>query len=126
MLAGRISGLAALYDRYGAPAYSIAFTMLKDGTLAEEVVKDTFLELWQRTEPRRPAEEEIAIWLLSTAHDRAVARAGKTEPCDARLALFGPGERQRARPGAASLPKRPPSSAGRRACTLLAGLRFHL
>lgn len=35
-----------LYDLHGAPIYQLAFHILKDEKRAEEIVQDTFLQLW--------------------------------------------------------------------------------
>lgn len=43
----RSEPLAALYARYGKPLYGLGLRALGDGRLAEELVQDTFVRLWQ-------------------------------------------------------------------------------
>jgi hypothetical protein len=42
--------LLALYQEYGRVVYSLAYRILQNSTLAEEVTQDTFLKVWQRTQ----------------------------------------------------------------------------
>jgi RNA polymerase sigma-70 factor, ECF subfamily len=75
LLAGIAAGderaLGALYDRYGATVYSLAYAMTGDETTAETVVSDVFAQVWR--EPRSgPATRVGALsWITSLARVRA-------------------------------------------------------
>lgn len=64
--------LEALYDRYGAVAYSLARRVLTDGPLAENVVQEVFLSLWRDAGRFDPEGGTVATYLLSMTHHRAV------------------------------------------------------
>jgi RNA polymerase sigma factor (sigma-70 family) len=64
--------LEALYDRYGAVAYSLARRVLTDAPLAEEVVREVFLSLWRDAGRLDPERGAVATRLLATTHHRAV------------------------------------------------------
>lgn len=64
--------LEALYDRYGAAAYSLAMRILTDQRLAEEVVQEVFLSLWRDARRFDPARGTVATYLLSTTRHRSV------------------------------------------------------
>ena len=44
---GELAALEDLYDRYKTMAYSIAYRITNDATLAEDVVQDAFLGAWR-------------------------------------------------------------------------------
>ena len=44
---GELDALDELYERYKTMAYSIAYRITNDATLAEDVVQDAFLGAWR-------------------------------------------------------------------------------
>jgi RNA polymerase sigma-70 factor (ECF subfamily) len=67
---GSESALAALYDRHADAIFGLAFSMTRDRSLAEEVVQETFLALWNRAEQFDPAIGSLAAWLSTIARNR--------------------------------------------------------
>ena len=73
LVAGRDpDALAALYDRYGKVAYSLARRILSDEQLAQEVVQEVFLSLWGNADRFDPSRASVSSYLLSITHHRAV------------------------------------------------------
>jgi RNA polymerase sigma factor (sigma-70 family) len=70
--AGTHSALAALYDRYGRRAYSLARRVCRDDNLAEDVVQEAFLAFWR--DPRRfdPGRGGFGTWILTLVHHKSV------------------------------------------------------
>ena len=68
---GDESAVEALYARYGGASFSLARRILNDNQLAEDVVQQVFLALWQGSgfDPSRGA---VSTWLLSVTHHKAV------------------------------------------------------
>jgi RNA polymerase sigma-70 factor (ECF subfamily) len=68
---GDEGALEALYTRYGGPCYGLARRILDDAHLAEDVVQQVFLALWQGSgyDSSRGA---VSTWLLSVTHHKAV------------------------------------------------------
>ena len=60
-----------LYQRYGGSCYALARRLLNDAGLAEDVVQQVFLALWQGTS-YDPARGAVSTWLLSMTHHKAV------------------------------------------------------
>jgi RNA polymerase sigma-70 factor (ECF subfamily) len=66
--------LAALYDRHADAVYAAACRLTSDRHVAEEVVQETFLALWNRAELYDPAAGSLAAWLHAIARNRTVDR----------------------------------------------------
>ena len=64
--------LEALYGRFGRPAYSLARRICVDTALAEDVVQEVFLAVWNNPERFDASRGSVASWLLTLVHHRAV------------------------------------------------------
>ena len=64
--------LAELYRRHGGSVFQIALRVLAVRGLAEEVVQDIFIRMWQRPERFDPARGSLRSFLLAQAHGRAI------------------------------------------------------
>lgn len=78
-LLGRITdrdetALAALYDRWLGPVYSLVVHLLKDADEAEDVVEETFWQVWQRASAYDASRGTVRTWLLTIARSRALDR----------------------------------------------------
>jgi RNA polymerase sigma-70 factor (ECF subfamily) len=72
--AGSHDALEALYDRHGDAVFATARRLTSDRGMAEEVVQETFLALWNRAETYDPAVGSLAAWLHTIARNRTVDR----------------------------------------------------
>ena len=72
--AGSHDALAALYDRHGDAVFASACRLTSDRGMAEEVVQETFLALWNRAETFDPTLGSMAAWLHTIARNRTVDR----------------------------------------------------
>jgi RNA polymerase sigma-70 factor, ECF subfamily len=72
--AGSESALGDLYDRYVDAVYAAASRLTSDRQVAEEVVQETFLALWNRAELFDPKLGSLAAWLHTIARNRTVDR----------------------------------------------------
>jgi RNA polymerase sigma-70 factor (ECF subfamily) len=72
--AGSEPALATLYDRHARLVFQVALRVTSDRSVAEEVVQDTFLALWDRAERYDPALGELRSWLAVVARNRALNR----------------------------------------------------
>jgi RNA polymerase sigma-70 factor (ECF subfamily) len=72
--AGSQAALGQLYDRHADAVYAAACRLTSDRQVAEEVVQETFLALWNRAELFDPAAGSLAAWLHTIARNRTVDR----------------------------------------------------
>ena len=63
--------LEALYSRYGGACYGLARRIIGDAQLAEDVIQQVFLALWQKR-GYDPARGAVSTWLMSITHHKAV------------------------------------------------------
>jgi RNA polymerase sigma-70 factor (ECF subfamily) len=72
--AGSHDALAALYDRHADAVFASASRLTSDRGMAEEVVQETFLALWDRAEMFDPTLGSLPAWLHTIARNRTVDR----------------------------------------------------
>lgn len=71
---GSDEALAALYDRHAASIYATAYRLTGDRQVAEEVVQEAFLALWNRADTFDPSAGTAAGWLRAIGRNRAIDR----------------------------------------------------
>lgn len=74
LVAGSDDALAMLYDRHAGAVHGAAYRLTSDRALAEDIVQETFLALWNRAEQFDPNRGSLAAWLLTIARNRTVDR----------------------------------------------------
>lgn len=64
--------LAEAYRRHAGAVFALARRLLGDPTLAEEVVQEVFLRLWNHPDKFDPERGALRSYLLAQSHGRAV------------------------------------------------------
>jgi RNA polymerase sigma factor (sigma-70 family) len=77
---GELAALDELYDRYKTMAYSIAYRITNDASLAEDVVQDAFLGAWRNAARYIEGRGSVKTWLLSIVHHRAIDAIRRRRP----------------------------------------------
>jgi RNA polymerase sigma-70 factor (ECF subfamily) len=77
---GELDALDELYERYKTMAYSIAYRITNDATLAEDVVQDAFLGAWRNAARYVEGRGSVKTWLLSIVHHRAIDAIRRRRP----------------------------------------------
>jgi RNA polymerase sigma factor (sigma-70 family) len=68
-----------LYRRYAASIYGVAVRVLRQAFLAQEVVQDTFVAVWNAPDAYDPSRGPFRAYLMSLAHHRAVDAVRREE-----------------------------------------------
>ena len=69
---GDEDALLRLYDKYGRLVYSLAYRVLQDHQLAEEVTQDVFTRVWQSARSFDPQKSRFTTWLTSITRNRSI------------------------------------------------------
>jgi len=69
----------ALFARYAPSAKGLAYRLIRDAFLAEEIVQEAFLAVWRDPEGYRENRGTFRSWLMSTVHHRAVDTVRREE-----------------------------------------------
>jgi len=64
--------MADLYDRYGRVAYSLIYRVVRNTGVAEDLVQETFLRVWNRVQSFDPERGALGPWILTVARNRAI------------------------------------------------------
>lgn len=68
------SALAEAYRRHGGAVYGLARRLLHEPAIAEDIVQEVFLRLWNDPERYDPERGSLRSFLLAQAHGRSVDR----------------------------------------------------
>ena len=87
VVAGDEQAFAAVYDRHAQALYGTAMRFLRDPGAAEDVVQETYLAVWTRSESYSSEAGSLIGWLLTIARHRAIdrIRAQSRQPAVVRL-----------------------------------------
>ncbi len=69
---GDTQAFAALYDRHGRVAYSLAYRMMGERQTAEDLVQEAFLRAWRAAGSYRVERASVRTWILSIVHNRGI------------------------------------------------------
>jgi RNA polymerase sigma-70 factor (ECF subfamily) len=64
--------MADLYDRFGRLVYSVIYAIVRDTGVAEDLLQETFLRVWNRSAGFDAARGALGPWLLTVARNRAI------------------------------------------------------
>lgn len=66
--------LGELYDRYGGLLLGLATRVLGRPGEAEEVVQETFIQVWNKARSYDPTRSSVSTWLILLGRSRAIDR----------------------------------------------------
>jgi RNA polymerase sigma-70 factor (ECF subfamily) len=92
--AGDERAFRELFARYAPVAHALAFRLVRQAQVAEEIVQEAFLAVWRTPERFDPARGSVRSWLMGTVHHRAVDAVRREQA-----------QRRRADQAAAAVPK---------------------
>ena len=69
---GDANAFELIYDRHGGAAFSLAYRMVGDRTVAEDITQEAFLSMW-RSRVRYDRERgSVRAWVLGIVHHRTI------------------------------------------------------
>jgi RNA polymerase sigma factor (sigma-70 family) len=70
--AGDDQAFRELFGRYAAVAHALAFRLVRQVQVAEEIVQEAFLAVWRNPDRYDRSRGSVRSWLMGTVHHRAV------------------------------------------------------
>jgi RNA polymerase sigma-70 factor, ECF subfamily len=64
--------MGELYDRYSRITYSLIYRVVRSQPVAEDLVQETFLRVWNRMQAFDQAKGALGPWILTVARNRAI------------------------------------------------------
>jgi RNA polymerase sigma-70 factor (ECF subfamily) len=71
---GDVAALREIYEQHAPRAMAIAFRILRRVEEAEDIVQETFLEIWRRAPQFDPDRGGAVAWVVTIARSRAIDR----------------------------------------------------
>ncbi len=85
LAAGDTAALGLVYDRYASAVLSLAARILGDRQLAEDLLQEVFVRVWQRAATYQGTRGKPLTWVLGIAHNLAIdeVRRRQRRPAEA-------------------------------------------
>ncbi|MBX7089347.1 MAG: sigma-70 family RNA polymerase sigma factor [Cyclobacteriaceae bacterium] len=71
--------LEYLYDNYSGALYGAIYRIVRKEEVAEEVLQDVFLKIWNRIDNYDPAKGRLFTWMLNLAKNQAIDKTRSKE-----------------------------------------------
>jgi len=92
---GDRTAFGSLYEALGPTAYGLALRVTRDEHLAQDVLQETFADVWAQAGRFDPAVSSARAWVTMLAHRRAVDRVRREQAERDRGAAWLAGSTQR-------------------------------
>ena len=66
--------LELLYQRYYRYAYALAYRILHESSVTEDIVQEAFLSVWRKADSYQKQHGSVHSWLQAIVHHRAIDR----------------------------------------------------
>jgi RNA polymerase sigma-70 factor (ECF subfamily) len=73
------SAFEYLYDHYSGALLGVIGRIIKRDELAEEILQDVFLKVWERIDSFDPAKGKLFTWMLNIARNHAIDKTRSKE-----------------------------------------------
>jgi len=64
--------ISLLYDHYGDTLFGVAYKVVKDEELAQDVVQESFVKIWKKSDSYDPAKAKLFTWLFRITRNTAI------------------------------------------------------
>lgn len=71
--------LSYLYDNYSSALYGVIYRILQHEDVAEEVLQDIFLKIWDKIESYDASKGRLFTWMLNIARNQAIDKTRSKE-----------------------------------------------
>jgi len=64
--------ISLLYDNYADTLYGVAYKVVKDEDLAQDVVQESFVKIWKKSDSYDPTKAKLFTWLFRITRNTAI------------------------------------------------------
>ena len=64
--------ISLLYDNYGDTLYGVAYKVVKDEDLAQDVVQESFIKIWKKSDSYDATKAKLFTWLFRITRNTAI------------------------------------------------------
>jgi RNA polymerase sigma-70 factor (ECF subfamily) len=68
------SALAELYDRTNPLVYGLALRIVREPSVAEDIMQEVYMQVWRRADAFDPERGAVLSWIVTIARSRALDR----------------------------------------------------
>jgi RNA polymerase sigma-70 factor, ECF subfamily len=79
---GEEAAMAALYDRYSRVVYSVALRVLRDASMAEDILQEIFMQVWRSPDSFMATKGSLGGWLAVVARNRSIDSLRRKRPSE--------------------------------------------
>ncbi len=80
---GNDKAISLLYEHYGDTLYGVAFKVVRNEEIAQDVLQESFVKIWNKSHTYDPAKAKLFTWLFritrNTAIDKIRSLSNKTD-----------------------------------------------
>ena len=73
--------ISLLYENYSDTLYGVAYKVVKDEMLAQDVLQESFVKIWKKADSYDPSKAKLFTWLFRITRNTAIdkLRSSKTK-----------------------------------------------
>jgi len=64
--------ISLLYEHYGDTLYGVAFKVVRDGELAQDVLQESFVKIWKKSDTYDASKAKLFTWLFRITRNTAI------------------------------------------------------
>ncbi len=64
--------ISLLYDNYGETLYGVAYKVLRDEDLAQDVLQESFVKIWKKADSYDASKAKLFTWLFRITRNTAI------------------------------------------------------
>ena len=64
--------IGAIYDRYADALYGVISNIIRDESLAQDILQDSFIKIWKKSDQYDPTRSRLFTWLLTICRNTAI------------------------------------------------------
>ena len=64
--------ISLLYENYSDTLYGVAYKVVKDEMLAQDVLQESFVKIWKKADSYDPSKAKLFTWLFRITRNTAI------------------------------------------------------